>query len=98
MKITIEVCQCDFCGIREITLPTCIVCGKHMCSKHQTKVDFGVFYERVRNEKLSSVYKESSYICPECQGDRKTTYLKLAEELIAEAEKVPEEPPEEVIK
>ena len=69
-----------------------------MCKKHQTKVDFGVFYERVRNEKLSSLYKESQFICPICQGDRKTTYLKLAEELIAKSEEVAEEPPEEVSK
>lgn len=93
-KITIEVCQCDFCGIQEITLPECVVCGKHMCKKHRTGVLFGVYNIRERTDKLSSVFKEERYLCPECLGDRKEVYLKLAEELITEAEKVPEEPVE----
>jgi hypothetical protein len=92
-----EICQCDFCGIRDIVLPECLVCGKHMCVKHRFAVDFGIFELRERTEKTASVYKESDYICPECHGDRKLLYTKLAAILITEAEKIEELPPEEVL-
>jgi hypothetical protein len=97
VKITVEICQCDFCSVRDLVLPQCIVCGKHICIKHQNQVKFGVFEMRVKSDKLTSVYKEERYLCPECKGDRKAVYTKLAGELITEAEKVPELPPEEVI-
>lgn len=91
--IKMDVCQCDFCGLKELTLPTCAVCGKHMCVQHRNAVDFGVFSTRERNEKFSSVYKESDTICPECIKDKPVLYVKLAEILLTKSEEVPPEEP-----
>lgn len=93
VEIQITAYQCDFCGIRDLSLPTCVVCGKHLCKKHRKIIDFGVFEIQVRNERVTSVFKEERYLCPVCTGKRADVYLKLAAELIAEAEKIPEEEP-----
>jgi hypothetical protein len=96
-KITIEVCQCDFCGNREFTLPTCIICGRHICPQHRNSIDFGVFSKYERTDKTKSLFRESQYACPECIKKRKELYVELANQLIAESEKEEELPPEEVI-
>ena len=97
VEIQITAYQCDFCGIRALSMPACIVCGKHMCVKHRIAVDFGIFEYREKSEKLSSVYKESEYVCIECSKDKKALYIKLAGDLIAKSEEE-EIPPEEVLK
>lgn len=88
-KITKEIYQCDYCGIEALTMSECILCGKHLCVKHDNLVDMGVFTLRTRNEKVSSLLKETVHACMSCTKDRENFYLKLAEVLMNKASEEP---------
>lgn len=89
-KIMKEIYKCDICGLEALSLPECILCGKHLCVQHDNIVDMGVFTQRTRTEKVSSVLKESVHACMVCLKDRENFYLKLAEVLTEKSHEVPE--------
>lgn len=80
MKVNIDINQCDFCEMREITLPECLICKKHICKDHGFYIETLSRLWKLKKESKSSnvfpLYSKKEYLCIECK-DKQIEFLKI---------------------
>ena len=93
VKIQAEIYQCDFCSVKALVLPECILCGKHMCEKHRGAGAIKTSILRESNNKVYYSFGRTEYICFDCANDKPNFLRKCALVLENEADRIEQEPP-----
>ena len=86
-KITKEIFVCDFCSLESLSLPECLLCGKHFCDKHGFECDMNATYARISKPSVS-IIKEMVYVCQECHHKQSDLMRAMADYLNERAEEV----------